>query len=77
MMDTPKPFARGDQVRLRYGPIWYPAIVIVASPNGRSLILRFEAIVDGHVGVMPVLQTEDGGYVALMTNEPIIIERAA
>jgi len=48
----------------------------MASQNGRSLVLEFEAILDGHVGAMPVLQQDDGGYVALMTGSPITLKAA-
>lgn len=73
---------KGDRVYLstRDGDQRIPADVVVASENGRSLLLTFEAVVDFpggvYVGSMPVLQLDDGRYVELIGNHEVRIERA-
>ena len=43
-------------------------MVVLASENGKALMLEFEAILDGHAGMMPVLRDEDGGrYLSIVT----------
>jgi hypothetical protein len=42
--------------------------VILASANGRSLMLAFEGIFDGCVGLLPVLQDEEGAYRSIITD---------
>jgi len=50
--------------------------VLLASPNGRSLMLRFEAILLGCVGMMPVFLDDDGKYYSLFgAGPPIEITR--
>lgn len=44
------------------------AEVLMASASGGSLMLQFEGIVDGHVGMMPLLR-EDGQYRSIMTGK--------
>jgi hypothetical protein len=40
--------------------------VMMASGNGKSLALAFDAILDGHVAGMPVLLGDDGRYRSVM-----------
>lgn len=64
-------YAVGDQVTITWadGRV-VPAAVILASGNGRSVVLEFEAILDGYVGQMPVLLDELGnGFRAVMTGQ--------
>ena len=42
--------------------------VALASGNGRSLMLQFEALIDGHAGLMPVLMDDDGIYRSIVTD---------
>lgn len=44
--------------------------------NGRSLMLTFDGILDGHLGAMPVLQNEEGVYRSVMTGVVVTIEGA-
>jgi hypothetical protein len=60
-------------------PIWIgfdgrtvEGTVMMASDNGRSLFLAFEAMLGGHVGMMPVL-LEDGVYRSIITGEAVTI----
>jgi hypothetical protein len=52
----------GDKLRLTCDGRTVAGWVIMASPNGRSLAVGFEAILLGHVGMMPLLQDDDGVY---------------
>lgn len=47
--------------------------VILASENGVSLCLQFEAILNGHAGTMPILKT-DHGYVTLF-GDPVDLQK--
>lgn len=60
-------FEKGDKVRLSCGDQTVDALCVLASPNGVSLAFAFEAIVDGHVGLMPVLRGVDGIYRTVAT----------
>ena len=53
----------------------YMAVVSLISPNGRSLVLNFEAMIDGHVGMMPVSADDGGNYFALLTGKPLTLAR--
>ena len=56
-------------------PITVEGHVIYGSDNRASLMLGFEAILDGgFVGMMPVLLGEDGVYRNIFTNHEVKIE---
>lgn len=72
-------FRRGDRVLISLNDVCYggdrrsvEGFVYYASTNGKSLMLGFEAVLDGHVGLMPVSQADDGGYVTVMTGGNIV-----
>jgi len=60
------PIRVGDQVRLTVEGQTVTGSVILASPNGRSLAVEFEAILAGAVGMLPVLQSDNGQWQDLM-----------
>ena len=66
-MDTPKIWRTGDAIAIQCGYRSIPGSVILASENGASLMLSFEAILDGHAGMMPVLRDDDGLYHSVVT----------
>ena len=66
--ETP-PWCKGDQVRITIGRDETTGAVLLASGNGRSLMLAFDCILRGHVGLMPVLQGEDGCFRSIATQE--------
>jgi hypothetical protein len=68
-------FRTGDQVMITYRGRTVPGAVMFGSSNGKSLMLTFEAILDGHVGMMPVLVNDDGSIEALMTGSLILLAR--
>jgi hypothetical protein len=71
----------GDTVYFstRDGAQQIAATVLLASPNGRSLMLTFEAVVETpsgvYVGNMPVLQLEDGRWIEIVGQHEIRIEQ--
>jgi len=48
----------GEQVRITYEGRPVDGEVELASPNGRSLAVRFDAVLGGYVGMMPALWDE-------------------
>ena len=69
-------FQRGDFVRIGADGRTVDGMVTLASPCGKSLIVMFDAMLDGHVGAMPLLWSEgDACFVALITGHPVILER--
>ena len=55
----------GQAVRITCAGRTVDGTVALASSNGRSLVLIFEAVLDGHAGMMPVSRHDDGSYRAL------------
>lgn len=62
-----------DRVILRAGGQEVVAEVIVASENGRSLMLSFDATIFGIRGKMGVLQ-EDGKWISVFGRHPVEVE---
>jgi hypothetical protein len=65
------PLRTGDPVIITYEGRTVSGHVILASPNGKSLMLEFEAILGGFVGMMPVLEREDGDYHDLLSGNVV------
>lgn len=59
-------FKKGDRVLVECDGRTVDAVVALASPNGRGLMLNFGAVLVGHAGMMPVLQDNDGIYRTVM-----------
>jgi hypothetical protein len=68
-------FRTGERVLLSCEGRTVPARIVLASQNGRSLMLEFDAIIAGCVGMMPVLQDEAGAWASVMTGTPLTIAR--
>ncbi len=62
----------GDLVRITYEGRSVDGAVKLASQNGLSLMLEFEAVLGGCVGMMPVIY-EDGDFRCLMTRRPVVL----
>jgi hypothetical protein len=82
MLDRPwlwppigEPLQTGDSVSVTCDGRTVGGYVRIASPNGRSLIVAFEALLDGHAGYMPLLQRDDGSYEALITGTLVGVKR--
>lgn len=63
-----KVWKTGERCRLTYGSRTVDAKGVLASPNGRSLFLEFDAILGVHAGSMPVLY-EAGAFRSIVTSE--------
>jgi len=62
-MTAPIPMlARGAFVRLTFAGRTVSAFVALASPNGRSLVLMFEANLGGYMGALPLLWDGDAWH---------------
>jgi hypothetical protein len=68
-------FKTGDHVGLTFESRTVKAKVVLASPNGKSLMLSFDALLGGYVGQMPVIWV-DGGFRDLITSQLVTIEAA-
>jgi len=75
------PLQRGEFVCVSAHGVTKDAMVGLASPNGRSLILLFDGGLfwpgdgGGYVGSMPVFENDNGEWVELINQRPITIER--
>ena len=67
---------RDDQVCVTYEGRSVSAVVIVASPNGRSLMLGWTTadMLGRYVGMMPILLHDDGVYRDLIDSKPVTLE---
>lgn len=68
----PHIFRTGEECRITYGGRNEPAKVLLGSPNGKSLMLSFDAMLGGYVGMMPVTwHDEPGEFRDLICNLPV------
>ena len=70
-------FVRGQFVRMTYGETTIDAMVLLASTNGKSLMLGFSGALGGDfvfIESMPVLMDESGTYRDLIMGLPVTIE---
>lgn len=63
----------GDKARVTFDGRTVDAVVILASANGVSLMLAFDAMLGGYVATMPVLY-EGGAFVDLLGHRPVVLE---
>ena len=56
---SPLPLRRGDYVEVTFEGRTLPAMVTLASENGKSLMLMFDGMLGGYAGMMPVLWSQD------------------
>lgn len=70
-------YARGDRVWIECGGLTIAGIVILASENGKSLMLGFDGVLDGkHAGMCPVLRCDDGVYRSIINSVEVCLTRA-
>lgn len=62
----------GDRVRVTFEGRTVDAFVLLASRNGVSLFLQFDALLGGYAGGMPVIW-QDGAFRDLIFLRPITI----
>jgi hypothetical protein len=65
----------GDAVFIQCRGSSAPGKIMLASSNGKSLMLAFDAMLDGHLGMMPVLMNEQGEYRALVTDALVTVTK--
>ena len=70
-------FTTGETVRITCAGRTLVGEIVFASGNGRSLMLGFEAILEGHVGMMPVLRDDDSTYRSIMNGVAVMLEAHA
>lgn len=66
---------KGERVAITCQGRTVKGIVVLASTNGDSLMLEFEALLMGYVGKMPVSRHSDGNFYDLVLGEQVQIER--
>jgi hypothetical protein len=64
----------GDAVLITCDGRTVRGTIVLASPNERSLMLEFEAMLHGFVGKMPVLRDDAGVYRTVIGQHPVKIE---
>ncbi|KNA31028.1 hypothetical protein ADU20_27280 [Burkholderia pseudomallei] len=70
-------YARGDWVWIEYGGLTVAGMVILASENGKSLMLGFDGVLGAeHDGMCPVLRCDDGVYRSIINSEEVRLTRA-
>ncbi len=52
-------FVTGDRIEIEHDGRTVNGLVLLASENGLSLMLEFEAVLHGHVGMMPVTMVDE------------------
>lgn len=63
----------GDKVTIRCAGCTVPGHVILASGNGKSLMLGFDTILDGHVSAMPVLADDAGEFRSIVNGVSVTL----
>ena len=64
----------GDAVRITYRGRTVDGAIQLASPNGRSIMLSFEAVLGNYAGGMPAMRGENGGpFYCLVNNEEVTL----
>jgi hypothetical protein len=68
---------RGDKITIEHAGRIVLGMVLLASSNGKSLMLGFDGIIEGHVGSMPVLRDDDGSYRSIMSGCNVKVKKCA
>lgn len=74
-MTVPAIYKKGDRVLIEAGSRTVSGTILIASPNGVSLMLQFEAMIGGHVGMMPVMHQADDCYASIMDGQTVRLKR--
>lgn len=70
-------FRRMDRVQITCNGQSVTGLVMLASENSKSLMLGFDGMLDGHLGMLPVLMGNDGEYYSLMSGNLITVLHCA
>jgi hypothetical protein len=65
---------KGERVWITMGDRTVDGVVLLASPNGLSLALVFEAILGGYAGMIPAYwDDEAGSFLGLACGQPVTL----
>lgn len=64
----------GDRVILKCEGSSVEAIVVLASSNGKSVVFSFDAILAGHIGMMPATMHDATEGETMVGSHPITVE---
>jgi hypothetical protein len=69
---------KGTKCRIKYDGRSVDAWILLASDNDKSLAVGFDAMIDGHCGMMPLLSEhpESGLYRSVLTGKEYLLEIA-
>ena len=62
MSEPSPPFSNGQSVTLECRGVTVEAVIMLASQNGKSLMVAFEGLLIGYAGMMPLLVDDHGQY---------------
>lgn len=70
-------YTRGDRVWIECDGRTVAGMVMLASENGKSLMLGFDGVLGGeHAGWCPVLRCDDGVYRSIINSAEVRLTRA-
>jgi hypothetical protein len=75
MTNEREPWQTGDFVMIACDGKTMPGAVMLSSPNGNSLMLSFDGMLNGHLLLMPALRGDDGVFRAITTGAPVALSR--
>ncbi len=64
----------GSKVRVHHGEESVVGVVELCSDNGRSLALKIDGLLDGHVGFMALSRNSDGTYHTIISHHVVDVE---
>lgn len=67
-------FQRGDFVEISAAGDSIKGMVTLASPNGKSLMVMFDGMIDGHLTAMPLSYDDASeGFISLLSGTPVAL----
>lgn len=68
-------FKAGDAIVIGYMERKIDGVIELASANGVSLMLGFDALISGHAGRMPVMLGADGIYRSILDDTEVTVTK--
>lgn len=68
-------FANGEEILIDHEGRTVEGFVMMASPNGQSLMIGFEALLGGHIGMMPVTMTSETEGFSIIDGTEVTIRK--
>lgn len=72
--DKPRQFKTGQSVLLEANDEKWLAEVVLASENGVSLMLKFNGMIGGHVGMIALLYKGNGSYISIIDESKAMVK---